>query len=263
MGSHFFAVDHARILAQERGSKREGFRRALHSGTRPRCEAAYFASFFIQFTATTIGGLGLSSATPPAPPAGEPTFTIDVVDVGTGLAVLVRGADFTLVYDGGSNDDLARGQGNRMLAYMKDVAPTFTTIDHLILSHPHRDHVELLPDLFGAYQVRQVWDSGRVNDICGYRAFMTAVRDEPGLQYHNALQDFGTRSYAFTAGTCYGNALPAETLILTQASRITDSPVTLGQSASMKILHADGASHSSFNENTLVVRLDLAARECC
>jgi beta-lactamase superfamily II metal-dependent hydrolase len=34
---------------------------------------------------------------------------MDVVDVGTGLAILVRGADFTLVYDLGSNDDLARG----------------------------------------------------------------------------------------------------------------------------------------------------------
>ena len=201
----------------------------------------------------------IASGTLPAPAPAGPTFTIDVVDVGTGLAVLVRGADFTLVYDAGSNDDLARGQGNRMLAYMKDAAPTLTTIDHLILRHPHRDHVELLPDLFGAYQVRQVWDSGRVNDICGYRAFLTAVRDEPGVQYHNALQDFGTRSYAFTAGTCYGNALPAETLTLTQASRINETPVSLGQSASMTILHADGAPHSSFNENTLVVRLNLGS----
>src|SRR5262245_33864956 len=200
----------------------------------------------------------IASGTPPAPAPG-PTFTIDVVDVGTGLAVLVRGADFTLVYDAGSNDDLARGPGNRMLAYMKDVAPTLTTIDHLILSHPHRDHVELLPDLFGAYQVRQVWDSGRVNDICGYRAFLTAVRDEPGVQYHNALQDFGTRSYPFAGGMCYGNALPAESLTLTQGSRITDSPVTLGQSASMKILHADGGPHSSFNENNVVVLLDLGS----
>jgi len=99
----------------------------------------------------------IPSGNPPAPAAAGPTFTIDVVDVGTGLAVLVRGADFTLVYDAGSNDDLARGPGNRMLAYMKDVVPTLTIIDHVILSHPHRDHVELLPDLFAAYQVRQVW----------------------------------------------------------------------------------------------------------
>src|SRR4029079_12290434 len=101
---------------------------------------------------------------PSAPPATARVYTMDVVDVGTGLGVLVRGPDFTLVYDGGSNDDLARGQGNRMLAYIKAVAPTHTTIDELVLSHPHRDHVELLPDLFAAYHVGHVWDSGRVND---------------------------------------------------------------------------------------------------
>jgi beta-lactamase superfamily II metal-dependent hydrolase len=72
-------------------------------------------------------------ADPPPPGA---TFTVDVVDVGTGLGILVRGPDFTLIYDGGSNDDLARGAGNRMLAYIKAVVPTLTTIDEMILSHP-------------------------------------------------------------------------------------------------------------------------------
>ena len=205
------------------------------------------------------------TATPPAPapPVGSTvTFTMDVIDVGTGLAILVRGSDFALVYDGGSNDDLARGASNRMLAYLKFVAPTLKTIDHMILSHPHRDHVELLPDLFAAYDVRQVWDSGRINDICGYRAFLTAVRDEPGVQYHNALQDFGTHGYGFGEKVkgCYGDPAPQVTLTLTHASRITDSPVTLGQNASMRILHADGANHgSAFNENSIVVRLDLGS----
>jgi beta-lactamase superfamily II metal-dependent hydrolase len=174
---------------------------------------------------------------------------------------VVRGADFTLVYDGGSNDDLARGAHNRLLAYLRATVPTLTTIDHIILSHPHRDHVELLPDLFAAYQVRQVWDSGRLNDICGYRAFLTAVRNEPGAQYHNALQDFGTRGYAFGAkrNGCYGTSAPAVTLRLTHASRIDDASITLGQHASMRILHADGGSHGSVNENSLVVRLDLGS----
>jgi hypothetical protein len=49
--------------------------------------------------------------------------------------------------------------------------------------HPHRDHVELLPDLFGTYQIAQVWDSGRNNDVCGYRAFLSAVQDEPNVAY--------------------------------------------------------------------------------
>lgn len=184
--------------------------------------------------------------------ASAAIFTLDAVDVGTGLGILVRGPDFTLVYDGGSNDDLARGPGNRMLAYIRAVVPTLTTIDQLILSHPHRDHVELLPDLFGAYQVRQVWDSGRVNDICGYRAFLTAVRDEPGVQYHNALQDFGMQGFPFAAKQCYGQDLPAETVQLTLSSRITEAPVTLGHDASMTILHADGGPYPSPNDNSLV-----------
>src|SRR3954471_13416254 len=41
-----------------------------------------------------------------APPSSTASFTMDVVDVGTGLGILLRGTDFTLVYDGGSNDDL-------------------------------------------------------------------------------------------------------------------------------------------------------------
>ena len=199
------------------------------------------------------------SATPPPPPPGPtpPTFTMDVVDVGTGLGILVRGPDFTLVYDAGSNDDLARGPSNRMLAFIKAVAPGLTTLDDVILSHPHRDHVELLPDLFASYQVKEVWDSGRLNDICGYRAFLEAVQAEPGVKYHNALQAFGTRDYAFAAGTCYGQMLPTETIHLTLDSRIDNQPVPLGTGASMTILHADGAPYPSPNDNSLVIRLDL------
>ena len=161
------------------------------------------------------------------------------------------------MYDGGSNDDDARGTNNRMLAYVKAVAPTLTTIDHLILSHPHTDHVVLLPDLLAAYQVRQVLDSGRLNDICGYRALLTAVISEPGVEYHSATQDFGTRDYSFEGKNCYGQPLPTQVLHVLHASRISNLPVPMGQGASMTFLHADGAMHSSPNQNSLVVRLDL------
>ena len=129
--------------------------------------------------------------------------------MGTGLGVLVRGPDFTLVYDGGSNDDLARGPDNRMLAFIRAAVPTLTIIDKLILSHPHSDHVELLPDLFAAYEIREVWDSGRVNDICGYRAFLTAVRDEPGVKYHNALRKISVRrAFLLRLGNVIGRIFP-------------------------------------------------------
>jgi competence protein ComEC len=121
--------------------------------------------------------------------------------------------------------------------------------------------VLLLPDLFANYEVRQVWDSGRVNDICGYRAFIEAVRTEPGVAYHTAVQNGGTRSYTFTEKQCNSGAkLPQVTLPVSLSTIIDNVPIQLGQAASMTILYADGGNHGSFNENSLVVRLDLGTR---
>ena len=86
----------------------------------------------------------------------------------------------TLLDDDGSNDDLKRGASNRMPPYLRHARPDLRTIDDDILSHPHRDDVELLPDIFDAYQIRNVWDSGRSNPTCGYRAFLERTAAEPG-----------------------------------------------------------------------------------
>ena len=99
-----------------------------------------------------------AAAAPTAAPtsATSAEFSIHVVDVGTGLAIAVKGPDFFLIYDGGSNDDIARGDSNRFLAYLHKVFPDLREVNHLILSHPHRDHVELLPDVVAAYQIDNV-----------------------------------------------------------------------------------------------------------
>ena len=46
-------------------------------------------------------------------PVGDEEFSVDLIDVGTRLAILVRGSDFALLYDGGRNDDMAYGVDNR------------------------------------------------------------------------------------------------------------------------------------------------------
>lgn len=195
-------------------------------------------------------------------PVGEPAtdapgFEVHAIDVGTGLAILVRGADFTLIYDGGSNDDLALGDNNRLLAYLATLTPAIARIDHLLLSHPHRDHVELLPDLLSKLPVSHLWDSGRVYDICGYRSFLRKVADNPQIRYHTAMHDREQQSVSFPARTCYGEPLPAEDIPLNYDARIAFDPIPLGQQASMTFLLADGAPHGSPNENSLVVRLTL------
>lgn len=191
--------------------------------------------------------------------AAGPVWRVHFVDVGTGLATFVEGPDFTLVYDGGSNDDLALGTGNRLLAYLRRVRPDLQVIDHVILSHPHRDHVELLPDLFDAYQIRNVWDSGRVNDICGYRSFLEKISEEPGIVYHDAAAEAGVHVVNLAAKACHAETAPLNVSIPDGAPIARGLTVPLGASASMTFLTADAGNYPDANENSLVVRLDLGS----
>jgi beta-lactamase superfamily II metal-dependent hydrolase len=189
--------------------------------------------------------------------AGVGPFELHSIDVGTGLAIFVRGPTFSILFDAGSNDDVARGADNRVAAYLRTLSPKVKKLDHVFLSHPHRDHVELLPDIFDMVDVGNVWNSGAYNDICGYRQFLKAVASEPGVQYHTATQGSGPESVLLAKKKCYGNSEQQTTLIVRHGDRITDAPITLGPGATMSILHADGSNRPSFNENSLVVRLKL------
>jgi len=79
-------------------------------------------------------------------------FDVYIVDVGTGLGIFVRGNDFALVYDAGSNDD----PSSRFLDFLNRVAPTISTIDYLVISHAHFDHISMLAGLLDAKIVQTV-----------------------------------------------------------------------------------------------------------
>lgn len=201
----------------------------------------------------------LSSAPGTTPPVATaaPLFTVDAVDVGTGLAVVVRGSDFLFLYDGGSNDDAGIGNDNRLIAYFRKAWPGITRIDHVVLSHPHKDHVELLGDVISQFEVGHLWDSGRFNDICGYRALLDAASKENGLIYHNALAS-GARTVRFKKRTCAGRPQLNEVIELRSSELIqTGVPVQLGQGAVMTVLYADGGDGADVNDNSLVLRMDL------
>jgi beta-lactamase superfamily II metal-dependent hydrolase len=195
-------------------------------------------------------------------PVGEPFVgtaaaaghKVHVIDVGTGLSVFVEGADFTLLYDGGSQDDLADGPDNRILAYLAKVRPDLRVIDHLILSHPHKDHLELLPDVFDHYQIRNVWESGRVNETNGYCRFLKKVAAEPGVLYHDAVASNAARTVTFTGSNCSGSVHVAE------AAQMDAAPVRLGAGAQMTMLYRDAKPHADPNGNSVVVRVDLGSR---
>lgn len=182
------------------------------------------------------------------------SYKIHVIDVGTGLAVFVEGKDFALLYDAGSQDDLHDGNGNRVVAYIHRVRPDLTRLNYVILSHPHKDHVELMPDVFAAFQVDDVWDSGRVNPTDGYCHFLKAVAAEPGVRYHDAVGSNQVRNVSFSGSGCSG------AVAVKESSMLNASPVTLGSGAYMTALWRDPAKYADPNGNSVVVRLDLGSR---
>lgn len=201
---------------------------------------------------------------PAAEPSGPPaqgTYVIHAIDVGTGLAVFVEGHDFSLLYDAGSNDDAGRGEKNRVIAYLRRVRPDLARLDHVILSHPHKDHHEMMDDVFATYDVDQVWDSGSLHTSCGYRVFLESVLDEPEVVYHNAAAAGGTHDAPFGATSCRGQSFAAGTVSVVRGGMIDSAPIALGDGASMTILHADSTKRDPhLNDSSVVVRLDLGSR---
>jgi competence protein ComEC len=191
-----------------------------------------------------------------AAPAG-PTYHLYLIDVGTGLSVLVDGPGFAILYDAGSNDDTALGPRNRVLAYIRHVRPDLTRLDHVILSHPHQDHVALFPDVLTTYEIGNAWDSGRDYKNCQYHAFLRVIRDR-NIPYHDADNQSGPHVVDVPAGTCLGHAEPAQQIVVPHAGHIqVGVPVVLGPGAQMTFLRADPKKYASPNENSLIVALDL------
>ncbi|WP_454762136.1 MBL fold metallo-hydrolase [Caulobacter segnis] len=178
------------------------------------------------------------------------TFKVHVIDVGTGLAIFIEGQDFALLYDAGSQDDLAQGPNNRVVAYIRKVRPDLKRLDHVILSHSHKDHQELMPDVFDAFQVANVWESGRVKQTAGYCKFLKKVVAE-GAVYHDAIASNATRAVTFSGSSCKG------TVTVIEGPMMTIAPVVLGVQAQMSLLYRDAQAYADPNGNSVVTRLDL------
>ena len=189
--------------------------------------------------------------------ASEPAFEMHMVDVGSGMSVVIAGPDFLIVVDGGSDDDTGSGDDNRLVAYLQAIRPDLTHIDHVILTHPHNDHISMLPDLFERYTVDEVWDSGTPSALCSYHGFLTAVEARDAA-YHSPVADAGEHVISLVS-PCDSD--PDE-VTLSHGDRITvGMSVALGESAEMTFLFAaETPDETDPNLDSMVIRVDLGDR---
>jgi competence protein ComEC len=178
-------------------------------------------------------------------------FYVDVVDVGTGLAMWIHNDNFNMIYDGGTQDDSSRFPDNRLINFIQYHQPELKRIDHLVVSHPHKDHISLLPDVLNNFKVINVWDSGADYDSCIYAEFLSAVQ-KSAAEYHTATANFGVKNVSMNISNCQFTA----TIRLNYGSRInTEEKIALDKNISIQFLYATAEHHSDVNENSLVVKL--------
>ncbi len=191
--------------------------------------------------------------TTPPPPG---TYRIHLIDVGTGLSILVQGSDFNLLYDAGTNDKTEKPA--RVIAYLQRAIGASgddlcegggpkKKLDDVVLSHPHFDHASALDLVVHCYDVVDIYDSGRVNDAVFYRAFLEAVAKSPAM-YHTAA-DVPSDHTVGVKGT--------EIQIPNWERFSEGDAVRLGEAAKFTILHAEAKKLPDPNQNSVVIAVEL------
>lgn len=193
----------------------------------------------------------------PATPPPPGTYRIHLIDVGTGLSILVQGNDFNLLYDAGTNDKTEKPA--RVIAYLTRAigasgddlcggsGGAHRKIDDVVLSHPHFDHASALDLVIHCYDVVDVYDSGRINEAVFYRQFLEAV-SHGASAYHTAADVPDDHTVT----------VKGEPITIKNWQRFSEGDVVkLGAGAQFTILHADAKKLPDPNQNSVVIAVEL------
>ncbi len=91
-------------------------------------------------------------------------------DIGQGNAALVQRGDFQMLVDGGPSGVVVQKLGEVMPFYDR-------TVEIMVLTHPHADHVTGLVDVLKRFKVERVISSGVVHTSDEYLAWLEAIKD--------------------------------------------------------------------------------------
>ncbi len=121
-------------------------------------------------TMVLVSGCGKSTAKVAEKNQGQENsaLTVKVLDIGQGDGILIRGAGQTVLVDTGDIE-----HRDKLVSYLKKEG--ITTIDKVIITHPHADHLGGMPGILENFKVGQIYDSGKTATTALYRQYMSAV----------------------------------------------------------------------------------------
>lgn len=112
---------------------------------------------------------GCGTGQPAADRSKEAPLVVKVLDVGQGDAILIRSGSEVMLIDTG--DVPAK---EKLVSYLK--AEGVKTIDKVLITHPHADHLGGMSAVLEQFSVKQIYDSGQTATTALYRNYLTQVK---------------------------------------------------------------------------------------
>lgn len=113
---------------------------------------------------------------------------IEVLDIGQGDASLIYTKDEIVMIDTGDIDER-----DRLVKLLKE--RNITSIDKLIITHPHADHIGGAYVVFKNFKVKEVYDNGDTTTTKTYQTYLKNIKQQ-NIAYHQLKAgdsiDFGS-----------------------------------------------------------------------
>ena len=101
-------------------------------------------------------------------------LTAHFIDVGQGDSVFIELPNGeTVLIDAGTDE-----AGDGVVDYIQDLG--YSSIDYVLATHPHEDHIGGMPEVFAAFDVEEAWAPEVAHTTSSFESFLDAV-DEEGL----------------------------------------------------------------------------------
>lgn len=152
-------------------------------------------------------------AAPPPTVAVDGEIRVHFIDVGQADAILIQSADHSVLIDSG-----ARNGERIILPYLESVG--VTTLDVLVGTHPHADHIGGAAGILDAMEVREVWMPNVTHTTRTFERFIDSI-EANGAEVH-----------------------------LAQAGDV----MSMGQ-IQMTVVHPNRSGYSSFNDYSIVLHM--------
>ncbi|MHB8118106.1 MAG: MBL fold metallo-hydrolase [Methanothrix sp.] len=128
----------------------------------------------LQIAVLSVLIIALSAATVTA----NENLTVHFIDVGQGDSELIQFNGKNILIDAGDQDS-----GQTVESYLRSHG--VSSLDLLVATHPHEDHIGGLITILNDIPIKQVLDSGQVHTIPTFENYLNLI-DQKGIPYSTA-----------------------------------------------------------------------------